>query len=173
MRIPLPSLTVGLAVAAAAVAVPSALAAPGASQPTSRAVSQARAEDAVPGAGAAHSRPKQVVIARTELATTRAWLSVRRTSRYEGAVRLHVSLLNNGTWTSAGSLPVSDAFWYVATGPGALCTWSVGESADSGQTSPPVLTTRPITVRLLQSPALGCGQTFHFHVQYGHLAPGQ
>lgn len=114
------------------------------------------------------------VIARTRLATTRAWLTVRRTSRYRGVVRVHMDVLRHGSWHSAGSRRVTDVFWYVATGPGALCTWSVAESAPSGQASPPVAVTRPVAVRLLHGPALGCSpRTFHFHDERGRLVRGR
>jgi hypothetical protein len=114
-----------------------------------------------------------VVIARSHLAATNVSLTVRRTSRFEGAMRVHMRVLSDGEWTSAGSLKVGNVFWFVATGVGGLCRFSVGESANSGQDSPPVVTTRPVAVRPLLGPALGCGKTYHFHFNGRHLVRGR
>jgi hypothetical protein len=129
-------------------------------------------------AAAQRERPAEVaattaVVARASLATTRAWLSVRRTSRIDGVAQVHLSVLRHGSWQSAGSLRVSGVFWFVATGPGALCTWSVGESANTGQPSPTVASRRTIAVQLLLSPSLGCGPTHYFHEEHGALVRGR
>ena len=116
---------------------------------------------------------KTVVVARSTLAETRVWLTVRRTSRYNAVMRVHMSVLRHGTWHAAGSLRVGTVFWYVATGRGGLCTFSTGESAPSRRASPPVVMTRPVVVRPLVTPAIGCGKARSFHYHRGELVRGR
>lgn len=116
---------------------------------------------------------KTVVVARSTLAETKVWLTVRRTSRYNAVMRVHLSVLRHGTWHAAGSLRAGTVFWYVATGRGGLCTFSTGESAPSHRASPPVVMTRPVVVRPLVTPAIGCGKARSFHYHRGELVRGR
>lgn len=133
---------------------------------TAHAAHVAQVGASAPRAGAS---AKTMVVARSTLAETRVWLTVRRTSRYDAVMRVHMSVLRHRTWHPAGSLRVGPVFWYVVTRRGGLCAFSTGESAPSHRASPPVVATRRVVVQPLVTPAVGCGKARSFHYHRGEL----
>ena len=114
---------------------------------------------------AADSQAQTAVVARSVLQDTKAELTATRTPNLTATVRLTVYRRAHGAWHSTGSQVVGKRrgwFWFVASGPFAVCRFSVSNTPR-----------RAVAVRLLVTPSIGCAaRTQHFHVENGHLVNG-
>lgn len=103
----------------------------------------------------ARSRSARLLVAGTALAGLAAGATVRLTV-YRRA---------HGGWHSTGTQVVGKRrgwFWFVTSGPHAVCRFSVSDTPR-----------RAVTVRLLVTPSIGCAaRTQHFHVENGQLVAG-
>jgi hypothetical protein len=114
---------------------------------------------------AADTQASKAVVAKSVLQDTKAVLTATRTPHDTATVRLTVYRRAHGTWHSTGTQVVgkrSGWFWFVTSGPHAVCRFSVSNTPR-----------RAVTVRLLVTPSIGCAaKTQHFHVQNGQLVSG-
>ena len=92
-------------------------------------------------------------------------LTATRTPQDTATVRLTVYRRAHGAWHSTGTQVAGKRqgwFWFVASGPHAVCRFSVSNTPR-----------RSVAVRLLVTPSIGCAaKTQHFHVQNGRLVSG-
>lgn len=155
-----PTRVLGVCVAFAAVLTLLATQSGSAIQPDRAASRSATAASGVDAPATA--APERQLIARSELATTKATLVAIRHGRYAATVRLRVAVLRPAGWTSLGSVRVGEPehwFWYVVTDRSGVCDVAVGERRH-----------RHIAVRLAVSASIGCAEhTARFVVRGGEL----
>ncbi|GAA3721908.1 hypothetical protein HDA32_002122 [Spinactinospora alkalitolerans] len=83
-------------------------------------------------------------------------LTAVRAGEYEADVVLTAHRFTDGRWQTVDRAAVGDTwFWYPLTGRGAVCELAVGNRPGEQPT---------VDVSLLQSPSLGCSQTYRIVV---------
>ena len=113
---------------------------------------------------AAQALGPTAVVARAVLKDTKAVLTSTRAGHLTATVRLTVYRRGQEGWGSTGTRIVGKRrgwFWFVTSGPHAVCRFSVSNTPR-----------RAVAVRLLVTPSIGCAATAHFHVEHGRLVAG-